>query len=65
MSKQTRNKLILLLLALILVGVVIVANNNAPNMTAGLRDVINRDDTYYKNIVIQTMTADALQPPGK
>jgi len=59
MSKRTRDIVLLVVLAMVLIGAVLIVNNSVQNTTAGVRDVANRDDDHYKAIVIQTMTAEA------
>lgn len=62
MSKRIRGIVLLAVLGAVLLGVVLIVNSVTPNTTAGVRDVVNRDDDYYKVIVIQTMTAQAETP---
>lgn len=42
MSKRTRDIVILIVLAIVLIAVLILVNSSATDMTAGLRNVTNR-----------------------
>lgn len=41
MSKRTRDIMILVLLAVVLIAVIMVVNGNASDTTAGIRDIVN------------------------
>jgi len=45
------------LFVVFLIALVVIITSSAPGMTAGIRDINNRDDDYYKVQVMQTMTA--------
>ena len=42
MSKRTRNLIILAVLAIVLIGAIVVVNNNVNKVTDGVADVVER-----------------------